>query len=162
MCNNQCMVLKRSKKQRKLVKQEPTVEPQEPYLLPPRDQLIEECWKEPLNNGDWLEIHTWYYPKKRHNSRRDRKLGDFYIAYWQRLGRVAGVNQRLIASADCRHHGTFHFHDELNDPDHLTRQDAQAIESQIDVNAAYDDSRHQIQEFASKIIRKERGQNHAN
>lgn len=154
------MVLKRSKRHKRQAKQKPTLPPSEPYTPPQRNQLEHRFWKEMLDNGDWIEIHAWYYPRKG-NSRKQPKIADFYIAYRQQVGGLAAREGRLIASADCLYHGTFHLHDEVNDSEHVTREDVHIIANPGDVNDAFAESNDKIQEFARRIIEKE-GRHRAN
>lgn len=144
------MVLKRNKAHKKQAKQQPTFPAVEPYSPPPRDQLEAESWKEYQDNGDWFEVQIWYYPKKGNTRNAHRKTADFYLAYRTKNG-------SLIASADCSHHGTFHLHDELNDPDHTARKDAMILQTAADVESAFLVSRTLLRKFVAKLLNDERG-----
>lgn len=148
------MVLKRSKSHKKHARQaalQASVAESPSYCPPPREGLEAEEWAE-IQDGWYFQVRAWYFRKKGQSGAR--KLADFHIqAFWTRQDNQ-GVG-RLVASADCLNHGTFHFHDELSDLDHSTRQDFLPLFSPADVEMAFVQACDRLEVFAARIISRE-------
>lgn len=149
------MVLKRQKvhkRQTKLAARERDTSLSNLYQPPARDSLQAEEWIEALD-GMLFRVYAWYFKKKGQSG--VRKLADFHIQVVQAFQSNTEVGQ-LIASADCLHHGTLHFHDEVADPEHKTRKDILPLTAPTDVEIAFVQVYGPLKAFAARIIARER------
>lgn len=82
------------------------------------------------------------------------RIADFYAAVmW---GEVESFSApKKIASADCRHHGSIHFHDEIAFPDHEQFEPFAPLRSINDVTDYYDRAIEALIDFADTIIHRE-------
>lgn len=61
-------------------------------------------------------------------------------------GATDDADRLLVATLDCRHHGTIHMHNDLKDPDHDMRDDIIAVTDARDLVTYYERA---LREFAT-------------
>lgn len=92
-----------------------------------------------------IEVRMWT---------RDGRLADFYAkATWHDPHTF--VRPTMIASMDCLHHGSIHFHDELRDPEHAELKPFAPLRRLEDLAENFDTAIDAFIDFAAMIARRE-------
>lgn len=130
----------RRKSRRAIKALESSYEEPEQYRPPDRNECNEKSWTEYSDDSLLIRIWVWYY---------NGKLVDFYMSLHEDSPNYPDGLGPIIVSADCRNHGTFHVHNELNNK--RKRKDILPLKDEKDVDEAYTVARFYLTSHAASI-----------
>lgn len=117
------------------------------YRPPPRSDCEhdETCdFDTQMDDGCWIVTRSFYY---------EDTIADFHMTFHEPRPGDMTQTGLIVASADCRNHGTMHFHDEINDRKHKSRVDKLELSSIDDVARAMEEALNTLPGYGATVAR---------